>query len=142
MRLNTIDEEKAITTRSPIGMSDTAISQEKHIEAMRKPLREARSQVLRPSFNVSQKHLTTFQLLIFTIFHSSLLVFSGEHHNTEDRHLQETPDQGDLPRPELHCLDQVVLSDIDDVHQDHKHNTQCLHSDVGDRIDYMKKFLE
>ena len=47
MRLNTIDEEKAITTRSSIGMSDTAITQEKHIEAMRKPLREARSQVLR-----------------------------------------------------------------------------------------------
>ena len=44
MRLNTIDEEKAITTRYPIGMSGTAITQKKHIEAMRKPRREARSQ--------------------------------------------------------------------------------------------------
>ena len=52
MRLNT-GEIKAITTRSPMGMSGTAITQQKVIEAVRKPRRDARSQVLQPPSNAS-----------------------------------------------------------------------------------------
>ena len=42
----------------------------------------------------------------------------------------EASHQGDLARTEPDSLDHVVLSNIDDVHQDHEHHSKGLHPEI------------